>query len=303
METQVYKCGGKFFVSNIVKSFFKREENSLKSHKTLFVISAMNGITRLLRLIYIIKTEVKIDEELKKLMTTLCMNEFKRDHTEFIFELFPEEDREVVVANFEKLFSDLDKNISLYKTDDSKDEFYATILQFGELASSQILSSYANYIGMKNKWFDAREYVATDSNNREAEILSIKDSFRGFFPDNSILITQGFIGRDENGMNTVVGFDGSDYSAGKFASSLVNDTEKVSLTYWKDVDGVYEENPVKNPEAKLIHEMNREEYIDNTKKNNSFVVRPDSILSLEKNIEITIRSFLNFENEGTKIIN
>lgn len=301
METQIFKCGGKFFVSNIVKSFFKQEEDSLKSHKTLFVISAMNGITRLLRLIYIIKTEVKIDEELKKLMTTLCMNEFKRAHMEFIFELFSDEKREEVIGNFENLYNNLEKVLSSYSNEENKDEFYATVLQFGELASSQILNSYVNYIGINNKWFDARDYVVTDSNTKEAEILSIKDGFHGFFGESNTLITQGFIGRDSNGTNTVVGFDGSDYSAGKFASSLVKSGENISLTFWKDVDGVYEENPVKNPEAKLINEMTRKEYIANTEKNNSFVVRPDSILSLDKGIEVTIRSFLNFDNLGTKI--
>lgn len=301
MQTQVYKCGGKFFVSNIVKSFFKQEENSLKENRTLFVISAMNGITRLLRLIFIIKTEIKIDEELKKLMTSLCLNEFKRSHMDFIHELFNEDEKNAVTDNFSGLFADLEKNINNYKTDDNKDEFYATILQFGELASSSILSSYVNHIGIDNKWFDARDYVVTDSNNREAEIIKIKDNFQHLFKDNSIIISQGFIGRDENGVNTVVGFDGSDYSAAKFANSLVGESNKVSLTYWKDVNGVYEENPNKNPDARLIHEMSRKEYIGNTVKNNSFVVRPDSISSLDKGVEVIIRSFINFENQGTKI--
>lgn len=301
METQVFKCGGKFFVPSIVKSFFSQPSVNLKDKKTVFVISAMNGITRLLRLIFIIKTEVKIDEELKKLMTSLCLSEFKRSHMEFIFELFSEEEKCIIENNFTKLFNDLEKTIDVYKTDDNKDEFYATILQFGELASSSILSSYINYIQINNTWFDAREYVVTDSNCREAVILNIKDNFQSLFGKDNVLVTQGFIGRDASGLNTVVGFDGSDYSASQFANSLTKDGKKISLTFWKDVDGVYEENPVKNPEAKLISEMSRLEYIENTKKNGSFVVRPDSIISLDKGIEVTIRSFLNFDNLGTKI--
>jgi aspartokinase len=82
---------------------------------------------------------------------------------------------------------------------------------------------------------------------------------------------------------------------------LVENKGGMSLTFWKDVDGVYEENPVKNPEAKLIEKMSRKEYIENTSRNNSFVVRPDSISSLSENIEVSIRSFMNFENPGTKI--
>lgn len=302
METKVYKCGGKFFVPNIIQSFFEELRGNIKSHKTVFIISAMGGITRLLRLIFIIKTEVKIDEELKTLMTSLCLSEFQRSHSELIFKLFSDGDRGAVIDDFESLFSDLEKAINIYKQDDNKDEFYASILQFGELASSQILSRYMNSIKIENKWFDARDYVVTDNNYREAEILEIKDSFKELLIDNDVLISQGFIGRNANHENTVVGFDGSDYSATCFANSLAESGERVELTFWKDVDGVYEENPVKNPEAKLVKEMNRKEYIHNTEKNNSFVVRPDSISSLSNNIEVSIRSFINFTNEGTKII-
>lgn len=301
METQIFKCGGKFFVPNIVQSFFGELSDNLKSRKTVFVISAMAGITRLLRLIFIIKTEVKIDEELKTLMISLCMNEFRRYHSEFIFKLFSDGDRGTVMDGFESLLNKLDSTINSYRSEDNKDVFYSSLLQYGELASSQILSKYMNTIGIKNKWFDARDYVVTDDNYREAEILNIKKDFQEFFKEENILITQGFIGRDGKGENTVVGFDGSDYSAAEFANSLVGSGEKVSLIYWKDVDGVYEENPVKNPEAKLINKMTRKEYLHNTVKNNSFVVRPDSISSLSENIEVVIRSFLNFENQGTKI--
>jgi aspartate kinase len=301
METQIFKCGGKFFVPNIVQAFFVELSDNIKSHKTVFVISAMAGITRLLRLIFIIKTEIKIDEELKTLMISLCMNEFQRYHSEFIFKLFSDSDRGAVIDGFESLFNKLEDTINSYKSEDNKDLLYSSLLQYGELASSQILSKYMNTIGIKNKWFDARDYVVTDDNYREAEILNIKNDFQEFFKEENILITQGFIGRDVKGENTVVGFDGSDYSAAEFANSLVGSGEKVSLTYWKDVEGVYEENPVKNPEAKLINKMTRKEYLHNTVKNNSFVVRPDSISSLSENIEVSIRSFINFENQGTKI--
>lgn len=300
-ETQVYKCGGKFFVPNIIQSFFEELGSNIKSHRTVFIISAMAGITRLLRLIFIIKTEVKIDEELKILMISLCLNEFKRTHSELIFKLFSDSDRGGVMDTFESLFNNLESSINAYKQENNKDEFYASLLQFGELASSQILSRYMSNVGIENKWFDAREYVVTDDNYREAEILDIKESFKDFFTDDKVLMSQGFIGRNKAGENTVVGFDGSDYSAGCFANSLTKDSDKVTITFWKDVDGVYEENPVKNPEAKLIKEMSRKDYIYNTQKNNSFVVRPDSISNLNQNIEVHIRSFINFTNEGTKI--
>ncbi len=303
MQTQVYKCGGKFFVARIIISFFKELSENLKDKKnnTLFVISAMNGMTRLLRLVFMIKTEVKIDEDLKTLMISLCLSEFKRAHTNLIAELFTEDNNEIPLSDFEELYVSLEKSISAYQAITNKDEFYATILQYGELASSKILSNYINTLKFKNTWFDARDFVVTDNDAKEAVILNIKTEYQEMFKNNKILITQGFIGRDKDGHNVVVGFDGSDYSAACFANSLVGEDYETSLTFWKDVDGVYTDNPNKNPEAKLIPEMDRKAYARNAEVNNSFVVRPDSISNLAKNIEVTIRSFIDFENPGTKI--
>lgn len=298
MQTKVFKCGGKFFVSDIIKSYFEGLFLNLKEDNTLFVISAMKGMTRLLRLIFTIKTEIKIDEGLKDLMVDLCLKEFKKAHLDLIDQIL--EDNLKVKNEIKKIFNSLTETLDSYKSEQDKDYFYATVLQFGELASSFILNEYINYIGLSSTWFDARDFVITSKDKKEADILEIKSGYKDLFKKTNILVTQGFIGRTENGLNSVIGFDGSDYSATRFANSLALEG-KVSLTFWKDVLGVYSANPKIDKKAKLISKMTRIEYTENTLKNNSFVVRPDSIAFLNKGIKTVIRSFVNLKEKGTEI--
>lgn len=300
-KIQVFKCGGKFFTSKIIKSFFEQLFDNLRNNRTLFIVSAINGATRLLRLAFIIRTEIKINENLKDSLVKLCLDEFKKNHIEIIDELFKDKENKNALADFNNLFNDLEKTINSYTEDDDPDVFYATVLQYGELVSSKIFSNYLNLIGLSNICFDAREYVVTTDDHKESDIIEVKNGFKKLFSDSQILITQGFIGRTASGLNSLVGFDGSDYSATQFANSIATSKEKIILTFWKDVDGVCTHNPMKNFNAKLIKELNRQEYVENVKKNDSFVVRPDSISSLNKNVEVNIRSFINLDIAGTKI--
>ena len=307
-KISVNKLGGSFFTAQTVKYFFdKFFENKKETDKNLFVVSAMKGITRLLRLIFIVKTEIKIDDDLKNLMISLSMNDFKKSHLELINGLFVSDLKDKAILDFEEIVKDLESLISMYDGNVKADEdkFYASILKFGELASSDILNNYLNSIKIENIYFDARDFVTTDDNFREAKILDINTDFDKFFLESNILITQGFIAKNKDREDTVVGFDGSDYSASKFGNSLIKNVSSknvsVDITFWKDVDGVYTENPTKNKDAKLIKEMTRSEYIENVKQNGTFVVRPDSISDLDENIAVSIRSFFNLENIGTSI--
>ncbi len=302
-KIKVFKLGGKFFTPNIIRSFFEQLPNDFKNDEILFVVSAVKEVTRLLRLVFITKTEIKINEDLKNSLIKLCLNKFKKIHIDIISELFKNnEDNGIALINFNNLFNDLEKTVNSYTDNTNVDIFYATILQFGELASSKILSVYMVSIGLDNKDFDARKYVVTSDNHRESNILKVENNFLKLFSTFPILVTQGFIGRTSSGLNSLVGFDGSDYSATQFANSLITNDEGIILTFWKDVDGVYTKNPTENSDAKLIRKLSRQEYIESVKQNKSFVVRPDSITSLNKDIKVNIRSYVDLSNKGTEII-
>ena len=47
---------------------------------------------------------------------------------------------------------------------------YDQIICFGELLSTKIVSAYLEKIGTENIWFDARNFIKTDSNYRDAKV-------------------------------------------------------------------------------------------------------------------------------------
>ncbi len=121
----------------------------------------------------------------------------------------------------------------------------ARIVSTGEVLSSTIVSAAFNAAGIPCKWLDARQMVVTDDNymsagvNRaetRANVLRIiPEAFKG----EQMVLTQGFIASTGTGATSVLGFEGSDYSAALFGMSL--DAERVEI--WTDVDGIRTSDP------------------------------------------------------------
>jgi len=147
--------------------------------------------------------------------------------------------------------------------------------------------------------------MITNESFTDASIIEVKDSFHRFFDHSNILVTQGFIGQNMKGEDTVLGFDGSDYSAGKFSNSLIEISD-VSFTLWKKVQGVFTKDPNENKDASFIKEISRDDYGKNVVENNgSYVIRPDTIKGLNPKIDVFVRSFeeefLSVNDTGTRI--
>src|SRR5690606_31218512 len=120
------------------------------------------------------------------------------------------------------------------------DYVYDQIISYGELLSSQILSSYLSTKNLKNEWIDIRDYIKTDSSYREANVEWETTCDRlNKLNKNQLYITQGFIASNENYFTTTLGREGSDYSGAIIAYCL----EAESLTIWKDVPGVLNADP------------------------------------------------------------
>jgi len=71
----------------------------------------------------------------------------------------------------------------------------------------------------------------------------------------AVIVTQGFIGSDENGLTTTLGRGGSDFTAALLAEAL--DAESCEI--WTDVIGVYTTDPRITEHAKPIPELSFEE--------------------------------------------
>ncbi|HCG6972809.1 TPA: lysine-sensitive aspartokinase 3 [Vibrio parahaemolyticus] len=126
----------------------------------------------------------------------------------------------------------------------------------GELMSTHILAQLMRECGINAVRFDIREVLRTDDNfgraepNVEAIAQLAQEKLIPLCLD-SVVITQGFIGSDEEGNTTTLGRGGSDYSAALIAEGV----KASGLEIWTDVPGIYTTDPRIAPKASPIPEI------------------------------------------------
>lgn len=109
-----------------------------------------------------------------------------------------------------------------------------------------------------------------------------------------IILTQGFASRDIRGNETHLGREGSDLTAGLWAVAL-----GCELVMYKDVGGVFSDDPKFNNSARLIPEMTYDEY-DFRFSNAQIVYLKVLRLAQKHEIPISIYSYVT-HNLGTVI--
>ncbi|EJG1814645.1 lysine-sensitive aspartokinase 3 [Vibrio parahaemolyticus] len=126
----------------------------------------------------------------------------------------------------------------------------------GELMSTHILAQLMRERGINAVRFDIREVLRTDDNFGRAEpnikaIAQLAQEKLIPLSLDSVVITQGFIGSDEEGNTTTLGRGGSDYSAALIAEGV----KASGLEIWTDVPGIYTTDPRIAPKASPIPEI------------------------------------------------
>lgn len=181
---------------------------------------------------------------------------------------------------------------------------YDRIVCFGELLTTTLIAAYLNMVGMENRWVDARRVIRTNSTFREARVnwpvtgQLIRETIEN--PDISscrLIITQGFIGGTAEDLTTTLGREGSDYSAAIFAHALDAD----SVTIWKDVDGFFNADPKRFPDAVKLDSIPYKEAVELAYYGTS-IIHPKTVKPLEnKNIPLYVKSFYHPEQPGSVI--
>jgi diaminopimelate decarboxylase/aspartate kinase len=138
-------------------------------------------------------------------------------------------------------------------------DWQAEVLAQGELLSSTIGAAYLHASGHDIGWCDARDWlnaVSLPNASAWAQRLSVncnREADAGFVEKfsaqpASLLITQGFIARHEDGSTAVLGRGGSDTSAAYFGCLL----KAGRVEIWTDVPGMFSANPRVVPDARLL---------------------------------------------------
>ena len=179
--------------------------------------------------------------------------------------------------------------------------WYDTIVAFGELISTTIISKYLNHIGTRNRWIDMRTTLLTNQRHKDAnvDIKASKHRLRAAIENTGVgvFVGQGFIGGAPDGTTTTLGREGSDYSAAVVANILMAE----SMSVWKDVDGVLNADPKIFKDAVKIDALN---YLDTIELaySGAQIIHPKTIKPLQnKNIPLYVRPFGDKTKPGTVI--
>ena len=220
-------------------------------------------------------------------------------HAEIIDELWGEHtDLTEVTLLFGQLRNIV--NDIVYRKSDAE-LWYDTIVAFGELISTTIISKYLNHIGTRNRWLDMRTTLLTNQRHKDANV-NIKAStmrLRSALENTGVgvFVGQGFIGGAPDGTTTTLGREGSDYSAAVVAHIL----NAESMSVWKDVDGVLNADPKIFKDAIKIDALN---YLDTIELaySGAQIIHPKTIKPLQnKNIPLYVRPFGDKTKPGTVI--
>jgi aspartate kinase len=264
---------------------------SFKGEPILVIISAIGKTTNALEKVAESFFAGNKDEALK------LFTEIKDEHLTLVAELGLRS-----VATLSDLFTEVEWLLHDRPVRDY-DYYYDQIVCCGELLSTAIISDYFNSISIKNIWVDVRDTFSTDDNFRDATIdwklteQKVQKNIVPLFSKANVVITQGFIGATDENESTTLGREGSDYTAAIFANML----NAESQTIWKDVEGVFNADPKKFPEATIIKELSYSEVIEMAYYG-AQVIHPKTIKPIQnKNIPLHVRCFLKPELTGTII--
>lgn len=288
----VYKFGGASVKdADAIKNLAEILRNRLRRNMVI-VVSAMGKTTNALESIL----------ELKLGGNDFSLNsaKLKEFHFQICSELFPNGHR--VFLLLENLFIALEKRLEFDLNKENYDEYYDSIIGYGELLSSRIVMEYLCLEGMITLWKDAREFIKTNSDFRFAKInwsltKALCQSQLKPLLESYPIVTQGFIGSNEQNLPTTLGREGSDFTAAILATSL----NAQSVIIWKDVPGVLNADPKRYSDTVLFQEIGYEEAAEMTYYGAS-VIHPKTIKPLAiAGIPLFVKSFLKPDSDGTKI--
>jgi aspartate kinase len=292
--TKVYKFGG---ASVKDADSIRNMSGILHLHsfeKLIVVVSAMGKTTNLLELN--LMAARNNNENFEVLFQQLI--DF---HQKICNELFTDCNHPVFKL-LENTFGDLKEQFVDKNKYSSFDEHYDACISFGELLSTYILDAFLAVDNHIFRLIDARDYIITDDNFRQANVdwkiteSNIKTLEKELLPATNIL-TQGFIARSKNQKTTTLGREGSDYTAAIFASCLNSD----EVVIWKDVPGLLNADPKRFTETIKLDVISYAEAIE-LAYYGATIIHPNTIKPLQnKKIPLKVKSFLHPELNASVI--
>lgn len=174
----------------------------------------------------------------------------------------------------------------------------------GELWSSRLFAIFLGRRGVTGRhveWIDAREIVRIQ-HGALGPAVQWQESRENAAPLAArtgpiVLVAPGFVARDEQGLQTTLGRNGSDFSGAIFGDLL----DAGEIIIWTDVDGVLSADPRRAPGATVIDQMSYEEAME-LAYFGAKVLHPQTMApAVAKGIPIWIRNTFAPDHAGTVI--
>ncbi len=177
-----------------------------------------------------------------------------------------------------------------------------TILSYGEQFSSRIFADVLCSIGVEAKHFDVRQVMKTNSLFGKAvvDIDLLKEKATEILKpalNETVIVSQGFIGQNEAGQTTTLGRGGSDYSAALLAEAL----DATDLSIWTDVVGIFTTDPRITDQARAIKEISFGEAAEMATFGAKILHPATLIPAMRKDIPVFVGSSKAPEQGGTRI--
>ena len=175
---------------------------------------------------------------------------------------------------------------------------------FGEIWSARLLAAVLEQMlgpERAGTWIDAREVITVRHGDLGPAVswdLSRENMARRLDSDfTGVAVMTGFIAVDEEGLQTTLGRNGSDYSAAIFAAL----TDADELDIWTDVDGVMSADPRRVPDAQIIHSLSYNEAME-LAYFGAKVIHPQTLgPAIDNGIAVVIRNSFRPDQPGSRI--
>jgi aspartokinase/homoserine dehydrogenase 1 len=175
---------------------------------------------------------------------------------------------------------------------------------YGEIWSARLLAAF---LAQENEqrggtWLDARKIITVRHTELGPTVLwdASQAKFYAAVPREfeGIAVVTGFIAADEEGLQTTLGRNGSDFSAAIIAA--LGDASE--LTIWSDVDGIMSADPNRVPEARVIEQLTYNEAME-LAYFGAKVIHPQTLGPvIDNDIPVTIRNTFNPSHAGSRIV-
>ena len=299
---QVLKFGGTSVGSAkaITQTVAVVAEQAARDPRTVVVTSAMSGVTDLL--IHSARAAAAGDRQRYREARLTLIGKHHDVAEAFIGDLDElnrlGEEIDERVREFERLC------MAVAILGELTDRGLAVISGLGERLLAPILAAALRARGLQAAFVDAGELIVTDDNFAAAapQIDATRAATRArllpLLEQDVIPVVTGFVAATVDGIPTVLGRGGSDYSAALLGAAL--DADEIQI--WTDVDGVLTADPRIVPEARSLPELSYNEAAE-LAYFGAKVLHPKTMLpAIDRGIPISVRNTFNPAFPGTRVV-